>query len=73
MLENLSADKIVSNIIEKKISAIKLEDGTLLEAENIISSLHPLETIKIIGEKNFKRNFTFKLIIVGVIFAIFSE
>jgi len=45
---------IGAEIIDKKVSGIKLEDGTLLKGKHIISSLHPLETIKIIGENHFK-------------------
>jgi len=52
-----NTEVIGATIVDKKVNAIKLEDGTLLKAENIISSLHPLETIKIIGEDNFKRNY----------------
>jgi all-trans-retinol 13,14-reductase len=50
-----NTEVVDATIINKKVSSIKLEDGTLLETENIISSLHPLETIRIFGEDNFKR------------------
>lgn len=50
-----NTEVVDATIIDKKVNTVKLEDGTLLEAENIISSLHPLETIKIIGEDNFKK------------------
>ncbi len=50
-----NVEVVDATIIDRKVNTVKLADGTLLEAENIISSLHPLETIKIIGEDNFKR------------------
>ena len=49
-----NAEVVDATIIGKKVSAVKLEDGTLLEAENIISSLHPIETMRVFGEENFK-------------------
>ena len=51
----LKKTEVVDAIIkDNKVTKVKLEDGTLLEAENIISSLHPIETIRIFGEKYFK-------------------
>jgi len=49
-----NAEVVDATIIDKKVSEVKLEDGTLLEAKNIISSLHPIETIRIFEEENFK-------------------
>ena len=49
-----NTEVVGARIIDRKVSEIKLEDGTLLEAKNIISSLHPIQTINIIGKENFK-------------------
>ena len=49
-----NSEVINTTIIDKKISTVRLEDGTELEGKNIISSLHPIQTIKIMGEDNFK-------------------
>jgi len=48
------SEVINAKIIDKTIASVKLEDGTILEGNNIISSLHPIQTIKIMGEENFK-------------------
>ena len=48
------SEVITANIINKRVSSVTLEDGTILEGNNIISSLHPIQTIKIMGEENFK-------------------
>ena len=62
MLENLSADKIVSNIIEKKISAEEVTDYYLERIKrynpviNAIVSLKDEEEIKAEAkEKDFKK------------------
>ena len=62
MLENLSADKIVSNIIEKKISAEEVTDYYLQRIKkynpviNAIVSLKDEEEIKAEAkEKDFKK------------------
>jgi all-trans-retinol 13,14-reductase len=49
-----NTEVIEATILDKKISSIKLEDGTRIEGDNIISSLHPIQTIRIMGEENFK-------------------
>ena len=48
------SEVINANIINKRVSSVTLEDGTILEGNNIISSLHPIQTIRIMGQENFK-------------------
>lgn len=49
-----NSEVVTATILNKKISSVKLEDGTILEGNYIISSLHPIQTIRIMGEENFK-------------------
>jgi len=47
--------KVVSvKMLGNTISSVCLENGTILEGLNMISSLHPKETMRIFGENNFK-------------------
>ena len=44
-----------ANVLDKKTQSVTLKDGTIIEGHYFISSLHPTETIKIMGEKHFKK------------------
>jgi all-trans-retinol 13,14-reductase len=51
----LKNEEVVSaNIINNSISSVQLKNGNILEGNNIISSLHPIETTRIFGEDNFR-------------------
>ncbi len=49
-----NSEVVTANVVDRKVSSVELEDGTILEGNYIISSLHPAETIRIVGEENFK-------------------
>ncbi len=49
------SEVIKAEVEDKYVKSIKLKDGTIYSAENIISSLHPLETMRIFQEENFKK------------------
>ena len=46
---------VSANINNNIVDSICLDSGEIICGSNIISSLHPLETIKIFGESNFRK------------------
>ena len=49
-----NSEVVSSSFVDKKVSSVRLEDGTIIKCKNVISSLHPIETVRIFGTENFK-------------------